>query len=338
MTTEPVASIIVVHYGSQVVLRNCLDSVVRNTGNVDVIVVDNDELPSDFATAFPEIHLIRSGRNLGFGAACNLGAAIAKSPFLVFMNNDILVEAGWLEPLLEAFDNRRVGIACPLVVLENERSVINSAGGVCDFMALAWNRSLGRLRNSSLVGDFFYAPGSCFAIRRDVFEEVGGFDGNIFLFLEDVDLSWRVRLSGWALTLVPSSVVLHKWMTSTSKLRSSDIQYLFGRNRLRLILKNYSPSRLVRILTIYLVLQLGLIGWVLARKRGLELRAVLAALLWNVRNLSDTFKARKRVQAVRSRSDNEVMGFMYRGIAGLHLALGTMKHPTFEAYFGRKQS
>ncbi len=339
MTTKsPIASIVIVHYGSYDDLRRCITSIDAFTKDAEVIVVDNDQLSSEFSQTVPHVRLIRAGGNKGFGFACNLGASFAKSSVLVFMNNDIEVEAGWLEPLLAALTGRLVACACPVVVLRNERAVVNSAGGDCDFMALAWNKGLGHHRNSNWAKSFFYAPGSCLAIRKEAFHKIGGFDESLFLFLEDVDLSWRLRLAGWELALVPNSVVLHEWMASTSELNSFDIQYLFNRNRLRLILKNYSYPKLVHIFAVYLGLQLGLVLWIVSRKESQELRAVVAAWRWNLRNLSNTMKARQRTQASRKKSDVEIMHTMYRGVAGVHLALRTMEHPVFERYFGRSKN
>jgi hypothetical protein len=182
---------------------------------------------------------------------------------------------------------------------------------------------------------FFYAPGCCVAVRRAAFDWIGGFDESLFLFLEDVDLSWRLRMAGWGIVYASDSVVYHEWMASTSQLTPADIQYLFNRNRLRLILKNYGGATLLRILSAYFVLQLGLILWIVRRRQGLELRAALAAFLWNLRNLPNNIEARERAQIKRRRSDGDVVRFMYGGIAGIHLALGTMKHPVFETYFNR---
>ena len=330
-------SIIVVHYGSPDDLQECLDSLLTYSRDAEIIVVDNDDLPAEFMSAFPGIKLFRSLGNVGFGSACNRGARLSKGSVLVFMNNDVVVGPGWLHELLAPLSDPAVGAACPLVLFRDRPNLVNAAGGDSDLLAFAWNRNLLKPRNSRNIGPLFYAPGSCFAVRDDAFRRVGGFDEFLFLFLEDVDLSWRIRLAGWNIALASESVVFHKWMTSTSKLAPSDIQYLFNRNRLRLILKNYSYTMLLGIVPVYLSLQLGLLLWIMARRKGSELRAVLAAWLWNLRKLPHTIRARQRVQHVRSRSDSEVIRYMYRGIAGVHLALGTMKHPVFENYFNRSK-
>lgn len=332
-------SVIVVHYGTQDHLSRCLNSIVTHTPNIEIIVIDNNQLPADFSWTCPYVRLIRSGSNVGFGAACNAGARVAVGSVLVFMNNDVEVGAGWLGPMIQQLSTGSVACACPLVVLRDRPEVVNAAGGEADFVAFAWNRRIGRTRHGGAgETDFFYAPGCCIAVRRDIFDQVGGFDESLFLFLEDVDLSWRIRMAGWGIVYVGDSVVYHEWMGSTSQLAPSDIQYLFNRNRLRLILKNYSHLKLIRVLPTYIALQIGLILWIVGRRQVSELRAVLAAWFWNLRNLPSTIAGHQRAQSLRTKSDDEVMGFMYRGIAGIHLALGTMKHPVYEAYFKRYRS
>jgi GT2 family glycosyltransferase len=330
----PPVSVIVVHYGTRDHLWRCLNSIITHTPNVEIIVVDNNQLPADFANIFSGVKLLRSGCNLGFGAACNTGAKIARGSVFVFMNNDVQVCEGWLSPLMQRISESSVGCVCPLVLLRGKPEIVNAAGGNADFIALAWNRSMGNLGRAD-ADSFFYAPGCCVAIRREVFDKVGGFDESLFLFLEDVDLSWRIRMAGWNIVYVSDSRVLHDWMGSTSQLAPSDIQYLFNRNRLRVILKNYGGVKLIHILPIYLALQLGLILWILRRQQALELRAVLAAWLWNLRNLPSTIRTHQHTQSLRRKSDGDIMQSMYRGIAGIHLALGTMKHPVFDAYFSR---
>jgi GT2 family glycosyltransferase len=330
-----IVSIIIPHYGSYAVLKSCLNSILDHTKDAEVIVVDNDMLPSEFEEAYPSVRLTRVGSNQGFGLACNLGAEIAKGDLLVFMNNDMEVAQGWLNPLLRAVADDRVGAACPVVLYRERPNIVNSAGGSCDRVALGWNRGIGKPRNSEMERGFFYLPGSCIVLRKAVFEKTGGFDPQLFLFLEDVDLSWRLRLAGYGLALVTKSTILHEWMKSTGRLSPSDIQYLHNRNRLRLILKNYSMMSLLLVLPIWAVLQLALLGWIIFRRQSLELRTVLAGWLWNTRNLSGTMRARASVQSLRTRKDSEVVKFMYPGMAGVHLLLGTMRHPAFEAYFKR---
>jgi GT2 family glycosyltransferase len=338
-STEVRVSIVVVHYGEQERLSQCLKSIIANTQNIELIVVDNNQLPEGFDKSFPNAKLIRSEGNIGFGAACNAGARVASGTILVFMNNDVEVNPGWVGPLIQPLREGSIGCTCPLVVLRNTPDVVNAAGGDCDLIAFAWNRrSRGTKPDGADQADFFYAPGCCIAVRKDALNQVCGFDESLFLFLEDVDLSWRLRMAGWHIAYASDSVVRHEWMASTSRMAAPDIQYLFSRNRLRLILKNYGGLKLVRVLPTYFALQIGLLLWITSRRRGLELRAVLAGWLWNFQNLPDTIRARMRAQFVRRRSDNEIMRYMYSGIAGIHLVLGTMKNPVLETHFSEAKN
>lgn len=336
-STPNAVSVIIPHYGSYETLQNCLNSIMAHTRRAEVIVADNNQLPSDFSHLFPNVKLLRCGGNKGFGYACNLGAKSASNEILVFMNNDVEVTPNWLGPLLAPLSQASVGAACPLVVFRDNPDVVNAAGGDCDFLGLNWRRAIGAPRSMKIENTFFWAPVECLAIRKNVFRKLGGFDESMFLLSEDVDLSWRMRTAGWNLSLALKSVVLHKYMASTSKLPRTRLQYFTYRNRLRLLLKNYGARQLIKVLLVYMVLELVLLCWIVYRNEGSDVRPLLKAWVWNLRNLRDTLQARRRAQSMRTRSDDEVMRLMYPGIAGIHLVLGTMKHPVFETYFNRRE-
>ena len=334
---EPV-SVIIPHYGSYETLESCLNSIMAHTRGAEVIVADNNQLPSDFSDRFPDVKLLRCGGNKGFGYACNLGAKFASNQILVFMNNDVEVTQNWLGPLLAPLSQQSVGAACPLVVFRDNPDIVNAAGGDCDFLGLNWRRAIGARRNMKIENTFFWAPVECLVVRRKVFTKIGGFDESMFLLYEDVDLSWRMRMAGWNLTLVPQSVVLHKYMASTSRLPRTRLQYFTYRNRLRLLLKNYGARQLVRVLSVYMVLELMLLCWIIYRNEGSDVRPLLKAWAWNLRNWPNTLQAHQRAQSARTKSDDEVMQLMYPGIAGIHLVLGTMRHPVFETYFNQREA
>jgi hypothetical protein len=134
---------------------------------------------------------------------------------------------------------------------------------VSDIYGFAWSRGKGEI-DQGQYDDWpacFYAVGSSLAIRRDV----------------------------------PGSKVMHK--SGITRMKITDIQYLFNRKRLRMILKNYSLRSLISIVPRYLALQVGLVIWVISRLRGDEIRTILAAWLWNARHLRDAIQYRCLIQA-----------------------------------------
>ena len=305
---------------------------IRQTtdGSVRVLVVDNRSRDDSASTAENEIgrgSVVRLTENLGFAYACNLGARLATTEYVVFLNNDTLVGGSWLTALLQSMRDGEVAAACGKVLSLTDSSLLNSAGGLCDLFGFAWNRGNGEpdMGRYDRTDETFYAPGICLAVRRDLFLRVGGFDESYFMYLEDLDCSWRLRLAGYRVVYTPESIIRHRWM-SASKHRP-DVTYLFHRNRLRTILKNHSSQTLSWILPVYVFLQVALSIWVITRNRPQELIAILRAIAWNLRQAKSTVIERRRAQSLRKVPDKEIMKHMYRGVAGILFALGRLRHP-----------
>jgi len=304
--------------------------------DLEIIIVDNaspDKSAEIVRQNVPSIKLIQLTSNVGYGEACNVGARNSLGAYLVFLNNDTVVRDGWLSALISSLRDQRNGAVCSKVMLPGTRETIDSCGGVSDIYGFAWSRGKGEddRRQYDCSPQCFYAVGSSLAIRKDVFEWVGGFDKELFMYLEDVDVSWRLRLLGFRVLCVPGSTVMHK--SGITRMKTTDIQYLFNRNRLRMILKNYSLRSLLSILPRYLVLQVGLVIWVILRLRGDELRTILAAWLWNARHLRDTVRCRRVIQACRLVDDSRVTTHMMKKPAGLMFVLGMIRNPVLERKF-----
>lgn len=319
-------------------ISECIQSILDTTGaDIEIVVVDNASSDSSvqiIRTNLPSVRLIQMNSNVGYGEACNVGARSAHGSYLVFLNNDTVVREGWLSELISALKDGRNGAVCCKVTLPGTPERIDSCGGVSDIYGFAWSRGKGeadrgQYDDSTLC---FYAVGSSLAIRREVFDAAGGFDGELFMYLEDLDLSWRLRLLGFNILCVPRSRILHR--SGISRMKATDIQYLFNRNRLRTILKNYSLSSLLSILPRYLVLQIGLVVWVMARLKGDELRAILAAWLWNAKMLRDTIQHRRVIQARRRVYDKSVTAHMMTKPAGIMFVLGMIRNPVLDKRFG----
>lgn len=282
--------------------------------------------------------MIQLTSNVGYGEACNIGARNSSGINLVFLNNDTVVGEGWLSELVHPLKHERNGATCSKVTLPGTPETIDSCGGVSDVYGFAWNRGKGEVDRGQYddLGECFYAVGSSLAVRRDVFEATGGFDKELFMYIEDVDLSWRIRLLGFDIVYVGTSKVQHR--SGIGRMRTADIQYLFNRNRLRMILKNYSLASLLDIVPRYLVLQIGLVAWVTARLQGDELRPILAAWLWNLRHLRDTIRCRSVIQAHRRESDDNATKQMMKKPAGIMFLLGMIRNPVIEGRFARNPS
>jgi len=331
------ASVIIPNYQGADCILDCIRSVlIAGRRDVELVVVDNaspDKSADIVQVNYPSVKLIRLASNVGYGEACNIGARGSIGTYLVFLNNDTIAVGEWLRELIAPLVDRRNGATCSKVTFPGSPETVDSCGGVSDIYGFAWNKGKGEVDVGQYDSfrDCFYAVGSSLAVRRDVFEAVGGFDKELFMYVEDVDLSWRIRLLGFNVIYVPKSRIVHR--SGITRMKTSDIQYLFNRNRLRMILKNYSVRTLVSILPRYLVLQMGLLIWVISRLRGDELRTVLAAWLWNARHLRDTMRSRRVVQAKRRVKDDHVMVHMINKPAGILFLLRMIRNPVLETRF-----
>jgi GT2 family glycosyltransferase len=207
-------SVIILNYNGRRWLRRCVSAVLQQEGAFELLVVDNassDGSVEEIRT-LPRVNVIQLPDNSGFAVGNNRGAEAARgTDFLVFLNNDTEVQPGWLEALTHALDERPdAGLATSHITYLDDPNVIDSAGDGYLRAGGAFKRWHGQRRLPGPgIEDVFGACGAAFAIRRPVFERLGGFDDDLFMVYEDVDLSYRAQLAGWRCVYVPQAVVRH---------------------------------------------------------------------------------------------------------------------------------
>lgn len=209
--------IVTVNWNAGTQLKECLESINGNA-NVEIskiIVVDNGSTDgsADIVESLPNVEVIRTGQNLGFGAACNIGARAGQSPYILFLNPDTRLEANSISvPLtfMERLESGKVGI-CGIQLVDEQGRVSRTCAryptlGRLLSSALGLDKLPG-LRGSGIhMSDWGHAQttrvdhvmGAFYFIRRHVFELVGGFDERFFVYLEDVDLSKVANEAGWS--------------------------------------------------------------------------------------------------------------------------------------------
>jgi GT2 family glycosyltransferase len=165
---------------------------------------------------FPWIKIVECESNLGYGSCNNLGVKFASENYVVIINPDTVVRNGWLEELikpLKAYDR----IITTPKILTYDGSAINTCGNINHFTGLSFTRGLGEDPESYSKEEYVSGfSGCCFAMRKEDYLSLGGFDENFFLYNEDSDLSWRSHLKGYKILFVPSSVIQHDYRLSVS--------------------------------------------------------------------------------------------------------------------------
>lgn len=245
----PEFELIVMIYKSRRVLGSFLECVGTN---LPVVLVDNsyhEEDVSDILTGFPNVRHIDAGGNIGFSAAANIGAKVSTARYLIFMNPDTQPSASSLTSLVEFLEqNPEIG-ACGA-------AGIGTAGGGAQPTArrilahtLGWHRRvpLSGLYYQDLGSqpvDVEWVAGSCMAIRREVYEAVGGFDPTYFIYMSDFDLGLRLRRAGFRQVVLGDVVIPHD-DGGSSDLPASWTWRRRGRAWTRFLRRNHSlPSAL----------------------------------------------------------------------------------------------
>ncbi len=222
---------------------------------------------------------------------------MSKAPFLIFLNDDTTLAPDYLKELYEALSKDEHSIYQSLIFHEYAQRVLR--GNPCDIYGAA---GIGFYKNCG-SGEF-YASGASFAISKKLFDLLGGFDEKLFLYHEDVDLCWRARLMGYGISVVESAVCQHTGGASSGTTPHWTKFYLTQRNRIRVLLKNYSTRRILTRLPIACaMIMTGGAFLALRTRRGLYIASTCKALIWNVVMLRDTMKQRIRVQHNRVRDD-----------------------------------
>ncbi len=221
MTMAPVTTIVLLNWNGGEDTICCLRSLARVLDSSSrVLVVDNhstDGSVERIRKEFPQTELLQLSSNLGYGGGNNAGfrrAVETGAEYVIFLNNDTVVDADFCKPLIETLQrDPAVGIAVPKIFYFDRSETLWYAGGEV-------NLTTGLIRHRGLrkadapefdrAGTTGYATGCCMAMRSRDFQEVGGFDESFRMYAEDVDLSLRIRSMGMSITYVPSSRVWHK--------------------------------------------------------------------------------------------------------------------------------
>ena len=299
--TEPV-SIIVVNWNGREYLEDCLSATLAQTyPNFEVVVVDNgstDGSPDFITGRFPQVRLIRNAANIGFAAANNQGIEATSSPYVATLNNDTQSDPRWLEELARAIETEeQVGMVASKMVFAGRPDVIQSTGINLDRVGIAWDRQGGELDDTQETYpiEVFGACAGAALYRREMLADVGLFDEDLFLYLEDVDLAWRARLRGWRCLYVPGARVAHHHSASTGE-GSPFKNRLLGRNKVWAIAKDYPSPQIWWYLPIIVAYDLAAVGYALIARRDVT---PLQGRLLGLRGLPDMLAKRHVIQRRR---------------------------------------
>jgi GT2 family glycosyltransferase len=312
----PLVSIVVLNYNGAEWLPKCFDSIKTQTiiDRLETILVDNNssdgsvELARQFLADFPMACIVQNSENLWFCAGNNSGARVAKGRYVLFLNNDTWLEPDCMERLIEEVQATGAGAATPLVLNYHDDSYQDLGFFGFDLFGLP-SPSFPQTETREIL----VAGGCSLLIERELFDQLGMFDPEYFIYSDDTDLSWRVWIAGRKVIAIPAARLHHRGAAGvnpaggeqTLEFRTTDRKrFLTNRNSLLTLLKNGQHLLLLLApLQMALVAVESLVGVLVLRRLRYFRRACLAAFgdCWRLRK--HVLAERKRVAGFRQRSD-----------------------------------
>jgi GT2 family glycosyltransferase len=282
-SADPISVVMVTYNSSDAVSRSLPAITAELRPGDELIVCDNgssDGTVDRVRELAPRATVVDVGGNPGFGAACNAGADRARNPLLLFLNPDAVVEPGFRDAIVLPLASERGWSAWQALITDGAGTEVNTWGNVVHFTGIAWAGGAGRpiAEAPAEPREVTFASGACLMIARGVWEEVGGFSPEYFLYHEDTDLGLRLWLAGHRVGVEPRALCEHEYEFD----KGSEKWFHLEANRWATILRTY-PAGLLAVLTpallvteLALHLLAALAGWLPEKLRAD--RALLASL------------------------------------------------------------
>ena len=320
---QPLVSIIVLNCNGSMWLPKCFESLKAQTivGQIETVMVDNNSSDDSVAIArkrfadFPNAVIVRNSENLGFCEGNNSGARAATGKWLLFLNNDAWLEPDCLEKLVAGTEKLGAVASTPLVLNYPDNSYQDFGFYGFDIFGLPSPSAI-----ATETREIFIAGGCSYLIRADVFNQLGMFDAEYFIYSDDADLSWRVWLAGYKVAGIFEARLHHRGAAgvnpqggiTTVEFRTNDRKrFLTNRNCLLTLLKNGQHMLLLLAIPLIALLFLESLAGALLLRRLSFARASFWSVLhdcWRLRG--HISRQRKLVAAFRKRSDFWMLRFL----------------------------
>ena len=318
---SPLVSVIIVNHNGIEFVDRCLHSVLSsNYPNFEVIFVDNASTDGSLEYVkriFGNDPKSRYVENLGsFGPAVgrNRGANISKGAYLVFLDNDTEIMENSISELVRALeDDNSIGSG-QAKLLRMGTKEYDCAGDYLGPLGFLIERSRGAKDTGQFdfITDILSAKSAASIIRKDLFDRIGGFDEDFYMYLEETDLSWRLWLAGYRVVFVPKSIVYHAYGTKKKAKRQYYpeyvVRYYGSRNYISTLIKNLGFLNLIKILPLHIFSWLGLSTMFVCRKKFKDAFWIIKAIIWNLANAGTLIKKRRFIQRnIRKVGDSQIM-------------------------------
>jgi GT2 family glycosyltransferase len=291
-------AVIIVNYNSTALLSRCLESLSEQTLCADeLVIVDNASTEAEsqnLLNAISDATVIKSEKNIGYGAAINLAVRkIDTTDFIVCLNPDAFPDPQWLETIVNAAeDHPEFGSFASLMLRDDDPTIVDGAGDILHVTGIPWRRFHQRRLNKNMKTEpVFSACAGAALYRTSLFNRLGGFDETYFMYIEDIDLGFRLQLAGYPSLFVRDAIVRHVGSAITGE--GSDFSVYFGhRNLVYCYFKNMPFLLLMATLPFHLLANVVTLLVLAIKGRG---GAIGRAKLDALKSLPSAIRARKSV-------------------------------------------
>ncbi|MCX7919873.1 MAG: glycosyltransferase family 2 protein [bacterium] len=326
VNTPSLVSIIIVSYNAKEYLISCIEACLQSKYQpIEIIVVDNGSSDGTIAIIHgkyannPHIILIPLEKNYGPAYARNRGIEYAKGKYFAFLDNDTKPDVNWLIPLIEVMEQDKSIAACQCkLLLMQEPNRIDYVGDyLSQYGFLVQEVQGGELDvgQAENMKEILSAKSAAMVARADVVREIGGFDEDYFIYVEETDLGWRMWLKGYRVVYIPSSIVYHAFGT-TSKFypdfANYNVRFHGCKNYILTLYKNFGRWYIWRVLPLHIGLWLAIACWLMVKGQGRDSYLILKGIWWNIMHLPSSRKKRKLIQKSRKVTDTELIPHILR--------------------------
>lgn len=244
------STIVIPNYNGIQYLEACLDSLLADDYQGQLLVVDNASTDGSYELLekYPTVNVIRLNYNTGFCGAVNAGIRAAETEYVILLNNDVEVEKGFVLELEKAMDDNPKAFSgnAQMRMLKNPEYMDNAGDYYC---ALGWAYDYGKGKKAAPK---YQKPRRIFAscagaaiYRKEIFDQIGLFDEKHFAYLEDIDIGYRARIYGYENIYVPNAIVYHAGSGASGSKYNEFKTNLSSRNSIYLIVKNMPLFQIV---------------------------------------------------------------------------------------------
>lgn len=303
-------AIAILNYNGSILLKRFIPDIIKNCEGARIYLIDNNS--SDLSVSFlkknySQVSVIQLDSNYGYARGYNLGLKKINEDVVVFLNNDAVFKdkESFTELCKTFISNKSISIAQPRILDYNNKDkyeYAGASGGYLDLLCYPFcrGRIINKIESSEkykTTREIFWASGSCFAIRKVIFNELNGFDGDFFCHMEEIDLCWRLKhiKPNHKIITLGKSTVYHIG-GGTMQYDSTKKSYLNFRNSIMMMIKNLPQSYIIPVLFLRFISDIIIMLYHLVFLKFKLSFTIISAYFYNIINFKRNFSKRSHMK------------------------------------------